>query len=251
MSKTFAALKKAERDTRRVQRLDDPIIEPKIVPSDDRPASPVPSRLEYEKIRVWLTNPSQGKRLQTVMVVSPHSGTGSTTTAALLASTLAEGKNTRVLIVDSNLRTPGLNLIFETRSSNGIGAAIAEELGIDAEIHATDRKNLFVLTTTESAAHPLDAFDGEALDDMLDALKKRFEFIVFDAAPALDFPDAYAVAAKVDGIILVTEAEKTLIDDAQRAKRDLERAGGRLLGVVLNRHTDYMPSFLQRFFGSS
>ena len=69
--------------------------------------------VEYEKIGVWLTNPmSRGQRLQTVMVVSPHSGTGSTTTAALLAQSLAKVKKRRILIIDSNFRTPSLNMVF-------------------------------------------------------------------------------------------------------------------------------------------
>jgi Mrp family chromosome partitioning ATPase len=79
-------------------------------------------------------------------------------------------------------------------------------------------------------------------------LKEKFDFIIFDCAPVPDFPDAFALAPKVDGIILVAEADKTLVGEAQRAKRNLEQSGGRILGVVLNRQRDYMPVFLRKFF---
>ncbi len=74
--------------------------------------------------------------------------------------------------------------------------------------------------------------------------------MIFDAPPVGLFPDSLALAAKVDGVILVTESEKTRIDEARRAKQDLERAGARILGVVVNRHTDYVPRFLRRALGS-
>lgn len=208
-----------------------------------------PAHLEYEKIRVWLRNPAaNGDRMQSVMVVSCHSGTGSTTTTALLGTTLAEGKHSRVLVIDSNFRTPGMNLLFRVKDDSGLSDVTTEGLPIDAEIQATDRENLFVLSAGTSAC-PLDVFDGEAIEQLIHEMKARFDYVLFDAAPALDFPDAYALAAKVDGIILVVEPERTLIEEAQRARRDLERAGGRILGVVLNRHRDVLPGVVRRSVG--
>ena len=210
-----------------------------------------PAHLEYEKIRVWLRHPStNGDRLQTVMIVAGHSGSGSTTTAALLGTTLAEGKRSRVLIIDSNFRTPGLNLLFKVQNESGLSDITTEGLPFEAQIQSTDRKNLFVLSAGASAS-PLDVFDGEVIEQLIDEMKRRFDFILFDAAPALDFPDAYALAAKVDGIILVAEPERTLIEEAQRVKRDLERAGGRVLGVVMNRHQDFLPMPVRRWIGAS
>lgn len=209
-----------------------------------------PAHLEYEKIRVWLRHPSKtGARLQAVMIVSCHSGTGSTTTTALLATTLAEGKRSRVLIIDSNFRTPGMNLLFQVKNDSGLSDITTEGLPCEAQIQATDRKNLFVLSAGLSAS-PLDVFDGDAIEQLVDDMKRRFDYVLFDAAPALDFPDAYALAAKVDGIILVAEPERTLIEEAQRTKRDLERAGGRILGVVLNRHKDFLPAAIRRSVGA-
>ena len=104
--------------------------------------------VEYEKIGVWLTNPmSRGQRLQTVMVVSPHSGTGSTTTAALLAQSLAKVKRRRILIIDSNFRTPSLNMVFQVRDNGGFTEVMSDALPLEAHIQPTNRPNLFVLTS--------------------------------------------------------------------------------------------------------
>ena len=44
--------------------------------------------------------------------------------------------------------------------------------------------------------------------------------------------------------VFVVEADRTRIDEVQRAKRQLERAGAKMLGVLLNRRKNYLPSFL-------
>ncbi|MBI3796740.1 MAG: CpsD/CapB family tyrosine-protein kinase [Deltaproteobacteria bacterium] len=256
MSKTFEALKKAEAE----KTTDWQSPARAAVIATEQGALDLPLEVEasallgYQKIRTWLTNPaSQGQgTIQTVMVVACHSGTGNTTTAALLASTLAQGKKSqsRVLIIDGNFRTPSLNFVFNVSNNGGFSETVSNGMLFDVNIQPTNRPNLFVLTSGQVSLVPAEVFEGESIDHLLAQLKQKFNFIIFDAAPALEFPDSYALAPKVDGIILVVESEKTLVVDAQRAKRDLERAGGRILGVVLNRHKDYTPVTLRKFFSS-
>jgi capsular exopolysaccharide synthesis family protein len=182
------------------------------------------------------------------MVVACRTGTGCTTTAALLGATLAEGKGSRVLIIDGNFRTPSMNMVFQLKNNGGFSDIITQGLPFEASIQPTNRKNLFVLTTGQISMVPAELFEGETIDKLLSTLSKQFDFIIFDSAPLLEYPDSYALAPKVDCVILVVGAEKTSIEDARRAKRDLERAGGQTLGVVLNRKRDYRPPFIKKFF---
>jgi capsular exopolysaccharide synthesis family protein len=211
----------------------------------------VPNRLEYEKIRVWLTHPAGlDQRLRTAMVVGCQSGTGTTTTAALLAASLAEAKNSRVLIVDGNFRTPALNRLFQLKNNGGFSEVVSKGLPFEAQTQPTNRQNLLVLPSGQAPIVPAELFEGEAMKQFLSQLKKAFDFVIFDAAPLLQFPDAYALAPSVDGVIIVIEAEKTSIEDAQRVKRNLEQVGARILGVVLNRQRDYTPVFLRKLFNN-
>jgi protein-tyrosine kinase len=253
MSRTYQALQKAEATKQQGPRsLDSGDLHNGGNPTPLYTGNGLTNHVEYQKIRVWLTNPSyRGQRLQTVMIVSCRAGTGSTTTASLLARTLAEGKNFRVLIIDGNFRTSSLNRAFKVKNNGGFTEIISAGAPFEAHIQPTDRQNLFVLTTGQISLLPSEIFEGEAIDLLLAELRKKFDFIIFDAAPVIEFPDSYALAPKVDGIIMVVEAEKTSIEDAQRAKRNLEQAGGRLLGVVLNRKRNYLPGFLQRLLHTS
>jgi protein-tyrosine kinase len=124
----------------------------------------------------------------------------------------------------------------------------ADPVPLDAHVQPTTQENLFVLTCGHLVTSPVEVFESELIDQLLSQLKERFDFIIFDAAPIVQFPDAVALAPKVDSIILVAQSESTSIEDARRAKLSLEQAGGRILGVVLNRQRDYTPAFLKRFF---
>lgn len=250
MSRTYQALRKAEVDRR--QRFSPSPAGPA---SDEQRTDKVHStngmdgQVEYQKLRVWLTNPAGREQpLQTVMIVSCRAGTGSTTTATLLARTLAEGKNFRVLIIDGNFRTSSLNRAFKVKNSGGFTEIVLAGVPFEAQIQPTDRQNLFVMTTGQISLLPAEVFEAKAIELLLAELKQKFDFIIFDAAPVIEFPDSYALAPKVDGIILVVEAEKTSVEDAQKAKRNIELAGGQLLGVVLNRQKNYIPTLLRKFF---
>jgi protein-tyrosine kinase len=249
MSRTYEALKRAE-----AERDWGPYSSVENGPVNGRRASHLywdiggQTPLEYQRIRVWLTSPTARQRIQAVMVAGLHSGAGSTTTAASLAASLAEGKKTRVLIIDGNFRTPALNMVFQIKNGSGLTELVSEGVLSEARIQPTNRPNLFALTCGQPPVCPPEVYEGGGIEELISQVKQRFEFVIFDSSPLLEFPESYALAPKVDGIIMVVEADKAPIEDARRAKRNLEYAGGRILGVVLNRQKDYTPAFLKKFF---
>jgi capsular exopolysaccharide synthesis family protein len=243
MSRTYEALKRAER-----RWTSPPLITRagQWAVSDIGPDLDDGARAEYERIQLWITNRSaQDSPIQTVMVASCQRRNGATTTAANLASTLAQGPAARVLIVDANLRTPRLDRLFGARDRRGFSELLDNANGADA-IQPSTRPNLFVLTSGRIPPYPLEILSPAPLGRLVAQLKSRFDFIVFDAPPLLEFPDAYALAAHVDAVLVVVEADRTLVDDARRVMRDLERAGARAAGVVLNRQRDYTPRLFRR-----
>ena len=52
--------------------------------------------------------------------------------------------------------------------------------------------------------------------------------------------------AKVDGVVLVLESGKTRQQVSLEAKKQLEEAGGTILGVVLNKRKYYIPDWIYR-----
>ena len=204
-------------------------------------------RLEYERLQIWITNGSPGTPpMQTVMIASCQRGNGATTTATGLAATLARRHAARVLIVDANLRTPCLHQVFGARHHPGFRDLLGNGTAAADYAQPTAHANLFVLTSGTTSGTALEIFSPAAIGRLVAELKSRFDFIVFDASPFLEFPDAYGLAPHVDAVVLVVEADRTHVDDARRVMRELERSRVRTAGVVLNRQRDYTPRLLRR-----
>jgi capsular exopolysaccharide synthesis family protein len=205
------------------------------------------ARLEYERLGVWVKTPTQGKVLQTIAIAGCRAGSGATTTAALMAATLASSRRSRVLLVDANLRTPSLDLLFGLGNSVGLTDVLCDDKPPDLCIQATDRDNLHVLTTGAVPAYPAAVFDRTALDRFVDEVKTSHDFVVFDCAPVLEFPGTCVLAPSVEAVLLVLHADRTSVDDARRARNELERSDARVVGAVLNRYDDHTPAPLRRF----
>lgn len=80
------------------------------------------------------------------------------------------------------------------------------------------------------------------LDGVFQKLKEHYDLILLDSPPVNNSPKALAICQKVDGVILVVEAEKTRWRVAESAKRRIVKAGGNILGVVLNKRRYYIPA---------
>lgn len=248
MSRMYEALKKAERDQNGRSR-------PPIVTSSVNGRRPPDiqwdfdgfARQEYERIGILMKTPTEGKFLRTIAVVGCRSGSGATTTATLMATTLASSKRSRVLLVDANLRTPSLDLVFATTNTTGLTDVLIDDKPADACIQATGRDNLFILPTGGIPAYPATAFERAGIERFLERTASTFDFVIFDAAPVLQFPATCALASHVDGVLLVLHADHTSVDDAKQARLELERVNARVIGAVLNRREDYTPSLLRRF----
>jgi Mrp family chromosome partitioning ATPase len=90
-------------------------------------------------------------------------------------------------------------------------------------------------------------FDSQPINAMLSALREKFDFIIFDGSPLRDYSESCFLAGKMDGVILVVEAERTKIEVARKIRKDLESTGVNILGVVLNKKKNYIPEYLERF----
>jgi capsular exopolysaccharide synthesis family protein len=205
-------------------------------------------RREYERLQVWVTNRSaRDEPTKTILVASCQQGNGATTTATRLAATLAQRPTARVLIVDANLRTPSLDLLFRARHRSGFSELLTNGAKAASNyIQPTAHANLFVLTTGWISRFPLEVFSPTGLSALVAQLKSSFDFIVFDGAPLLEFPDAHALAPHVDAVLVVVEADRTLVEDARSVVRELARSGVKVAGIVLNRQPDYTPQLFRR-----
>jgi capsular exopolysaccharide synthesis family protein len=257
MSKSFKALQKAEAERRGASpAAPDPVVAP---PRNGKRGSAHGADLldlahldprveeEYQKLRGNLFSRPGKDPLRAVMVVGSAHSEGTTTTCSILATLLAKTGSGEVALVDANLRTPSLHNVFsldETR--RGLTDLVTNGFRAKELVQPTVIPNLYVVPAGRPMTSP-SAIYQEPLARLVSDLRTDFRYVMLDTSPVTDYSDASFLAPKVDGIVLVIRAESTRIDTAIKTKRQLEWAGGQVIGTVLNGKRSYIPLMIQRF----
>jgi non-specific protein-tyrosine kinase len=103
-----------------------------------------------------------------------------------------------------------------------------------APLAETPIEGLRLLPSGPVPPNPSELLASRRLEGAIERLKDDADLVLFDSPPALAVSDAAVLSRRVDGVVLVVSAGRTRREHAARARQVLERAGARLLGVVLN-----------------
>ncbi len=201
-------------------------------------------------LRTALSFVEGDERCQTLMITSPSSSEGkSSTTLNLAMSYCQSGK--RVLLIDADMRRPRLHQVFTPspgaeppglsallQGSATIDEALPESSSDDAEHddeHDDERpKNLSVLLCGEIPQNPAELLDSPAMRRLLGELRRRFDVILIDSPPVLPVTDPLILARIVDGVLLVARCRSTSKAELGRSIATLRQGDTNLLGIVLN-----------------
>ena len=238
MSKIYEAVKKATEERERTRAR---TVRP-AAPLRDRAADGGGAEEEYQKLRASLVSIPVPSGLHIILVTSPRHGEGTTTVAVGLATALAKERDARVLLVEGNFRSPSFSSVLPLTSSVGVLDFASGRATPEAVATRLEQLNLSVIAA--GAATSTDA-KVEIVDELVGRLQSQFDFIIIDGPPVNSYADASVLSTRVDGVILVVEADGTPVSEAEAAKRQLDRVGARILGVVLNRRRSYIPAFLE------
>ena len=198
-------------------------------------ASRMPRTAIAEAYRVARANiqfADTGDHLKVILVTSARDGEGKTTTANNLATTFALAGQ-RVLLVDSDLRRPGLTKIWKLRDNEGVSAVLLDP---DADVICpTDVVGLSVVPCGALPPNPAELLSSNAMREWIDAMERRFDLIILDTPPVLSVADTRILATLADGVILVLDPALTTRRMVKQARMAVDNVGGRILGIMLNR----------------
>ena len=182
---------------------------------------------------------------QVILVTSALPREGKTTAAVNLAVTLAQ-LGDRTLILDSDLRKPGVHRVLnltEGRES-GLSSYLAGVASLD-EVCFPHRliKNLVALPTGPIPPSPADLLSSHRMRDAINYLRQKYKFIVIDSPPIMAATDAVILSALTDGVLLVVRSGTTPKEAFTRTRDLLRAVKCRLLGVVLNAVDSSAPDY--------
>ena len=193
-----------------------------------------PATEAYRTLRTNLTFAALDKPIETLVVTSAAPGEGKSTVLANLAVTMAQGGR-RTILVDADLRRPGLHEIFGIVNDRGLTTMIVEEAVLDdPPLIGVGVDNLWLMPSGPMPPNPADILGSRKMEEVIAALRARADVVLFDAPPIIAVTDAAVLGTKVDGVLLVVCAGRTRREHAQRARELLERVHVRIVGAVLN-----------------
>ena len=151
-----------------------------------------------------------------------------------------------VLLVDFNLRTPGLHKLFDLDRSPGLSEVLLGKTLLASAVKHVGPGNLDVLTSGAETEPLLDLLKTDRMRSFFDDLRQRYAYVVVDAPPATPYPDAQVLAALVGTVVLVAQAQRTSREALLQARRRMELGSARVAGVVLNKRTYPIPKFVYK-----
>ncbi len=178
--------------------------------------------------------------IYSIVITSTAEGEGKSTTAANLAVTLARSSR-HVILVDLDLRSPGIGRLFHLPSQPGLtGVAVGDVSLSDAlnvvDVHsdsgAADGGLLEIMTVGAPPPDPGAFLSSTFVAEMLRKLSERCDVLLVDAPPMLGVGDAMTIATRTDAILLVAELNRVRRAGIAETRRVLEGCPTMTLGVV-------------------
>jgi len=200
----------------------------------------------YRAIRANIETERLKSPFRSILVTSPGPHEGKSTTILNLAHVFQEFGR-RVLLVEADLRRPSLASPLALTIKPGV----VDYLNGTATLDQVCRRLPSGVTVIPGQIAHGDAASllaSTPFKELLHVALSRFDLILVDSAPVLAVPDNLLLTSIIDRVILVAKATHTGARDLRKAQATIERAAGRLLGVVLNgAHPHDVPYYHPRY----
>ena len=201
------------------------------------PKASVSEAFRSLRTNVQFMNVSKNKK--SILFTSTQPGDGKSWIAANLAVTFAQAGK-KVIIVDTDMRRGRQNQIFDLPNNKGLSnylilAANDPEEVLGEFIQATMVENLYVITSGIVPPNPSELLTSSKMIDLIQALEKMADIVIFDSTPSTMVTDAMAISRYVGSTIIVASYKKTKMEVLKQIKRNIENVGGKVRGVILNK----------------
>lgn len=183
-----------------------------------------------------------------LMITSALPGEGKTLTSANLALTLAGRRECTVVAVDCDFRRSRLCGLLNLPDSPGLADCLLGQMELEKVIRPTAYPNLFVVPAGTAKAQELGELPGHVgMEDLMLALRRKFDYVLVDTAPVNVVSDATALGRWVDEALLVVRMDRTRRESVETAIRTLNDVEVALAGIVLTHKRYYIPGYLYRY----
>jgi protein-tyrosine kinase len=192
--------------------------------------------------QIEIALPRQASRV--LLFTSSIAGEGTTEVIMGLGLTLAGAIGRPTALVDCNVQTPDIHRRFGVEDV-GLDEYLKGQIDLDRALLNTLVPNLYVMPLGAGLTS-LGAISKDQFAEFINMMRGRFEYVLLDSAAVGLNPETTILCDKVDAVVMVVKYGSTRREVVRKTKEMIERSGGRVLGIVLNKRKFPIPQFLYR-----
>lgn len=191
------------------------------------------NHMTTESFRVLVAN-IKYFNIKSLIVTSNMPEEGKSVVSANLAVTYAvSGKKT--LLIDSDMRRGTQHDIFKLENNKGLSNLVLDdEQNFEQYIHKDVVENLDVLTKGDAHLNYSKLLFSNTVENIINFAKEKYDIIIVDGTPNKLVADGAVLYKTTDSTLIVVKYDNTKASDVNKIKNDIQRNGGKTLGVVIN-----------------
>lgn len=150
-------------------------------------------------------------------------------------ATVMSGDDTKVLLMDCDLRKPRLHTVFEMSNRQGLASLLSNpDLDPLDAIESTPISNLNVLTSGPLPENPVNLLMSPRMNELLSEYRTTFDFVILDCPPILGFSDVRILTPFSDGVIMVVRQGRLAGKVLRQAVNSFWLGRGKIIGAIIN-----------------
>ena len=191
----------------------------------------------YKAIRTKIENNSAKTGNKVFLVTSACENEGKTTSCVNIALSIAQnGKN--VLIIDADLRKPSVSKMLSLPNTDyGLSDVILGKVELNSAIKRITNFNVCVLADQKGVGNPSELLSTDKMESIIESVRKEFDYVLIDTAPASVVTDTSIIAGFVDAAIIVVREDFAPYSRIRMSIEDIDSNGAEIIGCIFNADT--------------
>jgi len=173
------------------------------------------------------------KNIKTIAITSAMPNEGKSTTAVMLATSLAE-EGKRVLLCDMDFMNPSLGKYLGVRGVLDIVDVLKGTAETELIISESNVNRLYLVDSYHKRILLSNVVQSPQYQEFLAAARQRFDYIILDTPPIGLFIDSAMLASIADGTLLVVASGRVERALGMEIVEQLQNANAAVVGVALN-----------------
>ena len=220
----------------------------------EEPKSPISEIFRTLRTNIQFMNTKN--KLKSLLVTSTIAGEGKSWVSSNLAATFAQAGK-KVIILDADMRKGRQYRIFDVSPRPGLSNYLSgvtendKEVDLADYVQETEIENLFVIPAGNVPPNPSELLVSESMLHLLEKLKEICDIVIIDGPPTQLVTDSLILTRIADSTVIVAEGNKTKKESLRRIVDNIQKVGGKIAGVVLNKVKLSAKNYEQSYYYGS